>query len=77
MVRRTSSAAVCVAVAVAFTSSWYVSAQSSRQASLSAASRATPAAAALNPASSPEALGFDSTMAQALLDEACEGDPEE
>jgi CubicO group peptidase (beta-lactamase class C family) len=60
MVRRTSSAPVCVAVAVAFTSSWYVSAQSSRQPLLSAASRATPAAAALNPASSPEALGFDS-----------------
>jgi len=60
MIRRTSSAAVAVAVAVALTSSWYVSAQSSRQPSLSAASRATPAAAALNPASSPEALGFDS-----------------
>ena len=45
MVRRTSSAPVCVAVAVAFTSSWYVSAQSSRQPSLSASSRATPAAA--------------------------------
>jgi len=60
MIRRTSSAAVAVAVAVVLTSSWYVSAQSSRQPSLSAASRATPAAAALNPASSPEALGFDS-----------------
>src|SRR4029079_636125 len=60
MIRRTSSAAVAVAVAVALTSSWYVSARSSRQPSLSAASRATPSAAALNPASSPEALGFDS-----------------
>jgi CubicO group peptidase (beta-lactamase class C family) len=60
MVRRTSSAAVCVAVALAFTSSWFVSAQSSRPPSPSMASRATPAAAALNPASSPEALGFDS-----------------
>jgi CubicO group peptidase (beta-lactamase class C family) len=61
MVRRTFSAAVSVAVAVAFTSSWYVSAQSSRPRSPAAAARAaTPAAAALNPAPNPEALGFDS-----------------
>ena len=46
---------------MAFTSSWYVSAQSSRPPASPAASRAaTPAAAALNPAPSPEALGFDS-----------------
>ena len=60
MIRRTSVAAVGVAVAVAFTSSWYVSAQSSRPPSAAAASRAaTPAAGALNPAQSPEAHGFD------------------
>jgi CubicO group peptidase (beta-lactamase class C family) len=57
MIRRTSIGAAAVFAAVAFTSSWYVSAQSS----LSAASRAaSPAVAALNPAPSPEALGFDS-----------------
>jgi len=61
MVRRTSGAAFCVVVAVAFTSSWYVSAQSSRPPSPAAASRAaSTAAAALNPAPNPEALGFDS-----------------
>ena len=61
MLRRTSVAAVFVSVAVAFTSSWYVSAQSSRPPTSPTASRAaTPAAAALNPAPSPEALGFDS-----------------
>ena len=59
MVRR-SVAAACVALAVAFTSSWYASAQSSRPPSASTASRAATATAALNPASSPESLGFDS-----------------
>src|SRR5215212_2513394 len=60
MIRRTSIGAAAVFVAVAFTSSWYVSAQSPRPSS-SAASRAANAAvgAALNPAASPEALGFD------------------
>ena len=61
MLQRTAVAAACVSVAVAFTSSWHASAQSSRQSAPPAASRAgSPAAAALNPASSPEALGFDS-----------------
>jgi CubicO group peptidase (beta-lactamase class C family) len=61
MVRRTPVAAASVFVAVAFTSSWYASAQSSRPPASPTASRAaSPAAAALNPASSPEALGFDS-----------------
>ena len=66
MIRRTSIGAAAVFVAVAFTSSWYVSAQSSP--SSSAASRAaSPAVAALNPAPSPEALGFD-TQRLAKLD---------
>src|SRR4029078_5360653 len=56
-----SVSAPFVSAAVAFTSSWYVSAQSSRPALSPAPSRAaSPAAAALNPAPSPEALGFDS-----------------
>jgi len=62
MIRRTRVAAIFVAVAVAFTSSWYVSAQSAKPASASSpvASRAaSAAAAALMPAPSPEALGFD------------------
>ncbi|HEV8211427.1 MAG TPA: serine hydrolase domain-containing protein, partial [Vicinamibacterales bacterium] len=58
MLRRTSVAAAFV---VAFTSSWYVSAQSSRPPASPTVSRAaSPAAATLNPAPSPEALGFDS-----------------
>ena len=61
MLRPTAVAAVCVSAAVAFTCPWHASAQSSRQSAPPAASRAgSPAAAALNPASSPEALGFDS-----------------
>ena len=61
MLRRTPVAAASVFVAVAFTSSWYASAQSSRPPASPPASRAaSPAAGALNPASSPEALGFDS-----------------
>jgi CubicO group peptidase (beta-lactamase class C family) len=56
MIRRTPIGAAAVFVAVAFTSSWYVSAQSSPAASRTA----SPAVAALNPAPSPEALGFDS-----------------
>src|SRR4051812_11063902 len=60
MVRRSPVAAAFVSVAVVFTSAWYVSAQSPRPLASSAASRgASPAAGALNPASSPEALGFD------------------
>ena len=60
MIRRTSVGAAAVFVAVAFTSSWYVGAQSSSRPSSSAASRAaSPAVAALTPAPSPEALGFD------------------
>jgi CubicO group peptidase (beta-lactamase class C family) len=60
MVRRTSVAAAVAVVAVAFTSSWYASAQSSRTPSSARVSRAaSPAAAALMPAPSPEALGFD------------------
>ncbi len=61
MLRRTSVAAACVAVAVAFTSSWYVSAQSPRPQLSPAASRtSSPGATALMPAPNPEALGFDS-----------------
>jgi CubicO group peptidase (beta-lactamase class C family) len=61
MIRRTRAAAALVSVVVVFTSAWYVSAQSSRPPVSAAASRAaTPAAGALNPASSPESLGFDS-----------------
>ena len=61
MLRRTAVAAACVLVAVAFTSPSHASAQSSRQSAPPATSRAgSPAAAALNPAPSPEALGFDS-----------------
>ena len=61
MLRRTSVAAACVAVAVALTSSWHVSAQSPRPPSSTAASRASgPGAMALMPAPNPEALGFDS-----------------
>ena len=60
MIRRTSIGAAAVFVAVAFTSSWYVSAQSSRPSSSAASRAASPAVAALNPAPSPEALGFDS-----------------
>ena len=60
MLRRTAVAAACVSAAVAFTSPWHASAQSSRPSSPPAASRAgSPAVAALNPAPSPEALGFD------------------
>jgi CubicO group peptidase (beta-lactamase class C family) len=61
MLRRTPVAAACVAVAVAFTSSWYVSAQSARPHSSPAVSRAAgPGATALMSAPNPEALGFDS-----------------
>jgi CubicO group peptidase (beta-lactamase class C family) len=61
MLRRTPVAAAVLSVAVAFTSSWYVSAQSSRPPAPNPAPRAANAAAgALNPATSPEALGFDS-----------------
>jgi CubicO group peptidase (beta-lactamase class C family) len=61
MLRRTSFAAVVVALAVAFTSSWYASAQSARQPSSPSTSRAAShVSAALMPASNPEALGFDS-----------------
>ena len=59
MIRRTSIGAAAVFVAVAFTSSWYVSAQSSRPSSSAASRAASPAVAALNSAPSPEALGFD------------------
>jgi CubicO group peptidase (beta-lactamase class C family) len=59
MLRRNRVAAIFVAVAVAFTSSWYASAQSSRQPASTASRAASPAAAALMPAPSPEALGFD------------------
>src|SRR3954466_1824837 len=61
MIRRTPSAAL-VSVAVVFTSAWYVTAQSPRPpVTPAAASRAaSPAAGVLNPASSPESLGFDS-----------------
>jgi CubicO group peptidase (beta-lactamase class C family) len=59
MLRRHRVAAVFVAVALAFTSSWYVSAQSSKPASSTASRSASAAAAALMPAPSPEALGFD------------------
>ena len=59
MIRRTSIGAAAVFVAVAFTSSWYVSAQSSRPSSSAASRAASPAVAALTPAPSPEALGFD------------------
>src|SRR5258707_8158754 len=61
MIRRTPAAAALVSVAVVFTSVWYVSAQSPRPPASPAASRAaSPAAGVLNPASSPESLGFDS-----------------
>ena len=61
MLRPTAVAAVCVSAAVACTFPWHASAQSSRQSAPPAASRAGgPAASALNPAPSPEALGFDS-----------------
>ena len=59
MIRRTSVGAAAVFVAVAFTSSWYVGAQSSRPSSSAASRAASPAVAALTPAPSPEALGFD------------------
>jgi CubicO group peptidase (beta-lactamase class C family) len=59
MVRRSPVAAAFVSVAVVFTSAWYVSAQSPRPPVAPAASRGASTAAALNPASSPEALGFD------------------
>src|SRR5439155_20989989 len=59
MLRRTRIAAIFVVAAVAFTSSWYVSAQSQSSKPSRAARSASPAAAALMPASSPEALGFD------------------
>ena len=60
MLRRTVLAVAFVSAAVAFTSPWHASAQSPRPSASPAASRAgTPAAGALNPASSPEALGFD------------------
>jgi CubicO group peptidase (beta-lactamase class C family) len=59
MIRRTSIGAAAVFVAVAFTFSWYVSAQSSRPSSSAASRAAGPAVAALSPATSPEALGFD------------------
>ena len=61
MLRRTSVAAAFVTAAVAFTSSWYASAQSTRPpSSPSASSAAASHAVALMPAPSPEALGFDS-----------------
>ena len=61
MLRRTCLAAACVAVVVAFTSSWSADAQSARQPSSPGAARAAShATSALMPASSPEALGFDS-----------------
>ena len=59
MIRRTSIGAAALFVAAAFTSSWYVSAQSSRPSSSAASRAASPAVAALTPAPSPEALGFD------------------
>ncbi len=59
MLRRTP-VAVVVAVIVASTSSWYASAQSSRPPAPPASRNGSPATGALNPASSPEALGFDS-----------------
>ena len=60
MIRRTAAAAL-ISVAVVFTSVWYVGAQSPRPPASAAPSRAASAAAgALNPASSPESLGFDS-----------------
>ena len=61
MFRRMTVAAVSLSAAVAFASSWSVTAQSPRPPASPTVSRAaTPAAAALNPAPSPEALGFDS-----------------
>ncbi len=61
MPRSTSVAASVVAVALALTSSLYVSAQSPHPPSSPAASRVGgPAAAALSSAPNPEALGFDS-----------------
>ena len=60
MIRRTPAAAL-VSIAVVFTSVWYVGAQSPRPPAAPAASRAaSTAGGALNPASSPESLGFDS-----------------
>jgi CubicO group peptidase (beta-lactamase class C family) len=59
MLRRMSVAAVGVALASAYTSSWYVSAQSTRPSSSPSARAGSAASGALNPASSPEALGFD------------------
>ena len=61
MIRRTPAAAALVLVAVVFTSVWYVGAQAPRPPASPVASRAaSPAAGVLNPASSPESLGFDS-----------------
>ena len=60
MLRRTPVTAVLVPVVVAFTLSWYASAQSTRPTPPSASRVASHAAAALMPASSPEAVGFDS-----------------
>jgi CubicO group peptidase (beta-lactamase class C family) len=61
MLRRTVLPAACGVAALAFTTSWQPSAQSARQSpSTSEVRAANRATAALNPASSPEALGFDS-----------------
>src|SRR4051794_15795795 len=61
MFRRAVLAVAVVSAAVAFTSPWHASAQSSRASTPPAAARAgSPAAGALNPAANPEALGFDS-----------------
>jgi len=59
MHRRTTVTAVLVSLGVALASSLYVHAQSGRQPSLPARSASPAAAAALMPASSPDALGFD------------------
>jgi CubicO group peptidase (beta-lactamase class C family) len=59
MFRRTAVAAACVLAILASTSPWHASAQSSRPSPSAAARAASLAAGALNPASSPEALGFD------------------
>ena len=61
MLRRRPAAATFVSIAAVFTSVWYVSAQSPRPPVAAVVSRAASSnAGVLNPASSPESLGFDS-----------------
>jgi CubicO group peptidase (beta-lactamase class C family) len=59
MLRRTAVSAVLVSAVLALTSSWHASAQAPRPAPVAVSRAGSPAAGALNPASSPEALGFD------------------